>query len=68
MEYRRLGRTGLKISNIALGCMTFGGQVEPEAALSIIDRALEGGVNLYDTADVYTGGRSEEILGRALKG
>ena len=68
MEYRRLGRTGVKVSTIALGCMTFGGQVDPAVSADIISRAIDEGVNLFDTADVYTGGRSEEILGKALKG
>lgn len=68
MEYRRLGRTGVKVSAISLGCMTFGGQVDHETSQDIISRAIDEGINLFDTADVYTGGRSEEILGRTLKG
>lgn len=68
MEYRRLGRTGVKVSTLALGCMTFGSQVDPETSRVIIERALDEGINFFDTADVYTGGRSEEILGKALKG
>jgi aryl-alcohol dehydrogenase-like predicted oxidoreductase len=75
MEYVSLGRTGLKISRICLGCMTYGepgrGNHEwtlPEAeARPFIARALAAGINFFDTANVYSAGSSEEILGRALK-
>jgi aryl-alcohol dehydrogenase-like predicted oxidoreductase len=75
MEYVSLGRTGLKISRICLGCMTYGepgrGTHEwtlPEAeARPFISRALAAGINFFDTANVYSAGSSEEILGRALK-
>ena len=67
MEYRTLGRTGVPVSILCLGCMNFGG-VTPEAdALEIIDHAIENGINFLDTADVYTRGVSEEIVGKALK-
>ncbi len=74
MEYVNLGRTGLKVSRIALGCMTYGepgrGTHEwtlPEAeSRPFIARALERGINFFDTANVYSAGSSEEILGRAL--
>ena len=75
MEYVNLGRTGLKVSRIALGCMTYGepgrGTHEwtlPEAeSRPFIARALEHGINFFDTANVYSAGSSEEILGRALR-
>jgi aryl-alcohol dehydrogenase-like predicted oxidoreductase len=75
MQYVSLGRTGLKISRICLGCMTYGepgrGTHEwtlPEAeARPFITRALAAGINFFDTANVYSAGSSEEILGRALK-
>ncbi len=70
MQYKKLGRTGLQVSEICLGTMTFGEQVEDEKeAINIIEHALDAGVNFIDTADiVYAEGRSEEIVGRALKG
>ena len=70
MEYRRLGRTGLKISEVCLGTMTFGTPewgITEEKAKSIVDLALEAGVNTFDTANSYADGRSEEMLGRLLK-
>lgn len=73
MNYRQLGRTGLKVSELCLGTMTFGsnffniGAVEQPLANQIVARALEAGINFFDTADVYSYGESEEILGRAVK-
>ena len=71
MEYVRLGSSGLKVSRICLGCMTFGGEfdwmIPEEPSHAIIQRALEHGINFFDTADVYSKGESERILGRALK-
>ncbi len=67
MEYRRLGNTGLRVSPLVLGCMTFGREVDEAAARPIIARALDAGINFFDTADVYSRGASEEIVGRALK-
>ncbi len=67
MEYRNLGRTGVKVSPLCLGCMNFGRRTEPQDAYEIIDKALEAGINFLDTANVYTRGRSEEITGQALK-
>lgn len=71
MKYRRLGRTGLKVSEICLGTMTFAGQSDEATALKIIDTAVEKGVTFIDTADVYpippdprTAGRTEEVIGR----
>src|SRR5919112_3279480 len=66
MEYRALGRTGVQVSALCLGCMNFGwGAVEDESR-RIIDAALDAGINFLDTANVYARGTSEEITGRAL--
>ena len=67
MELRSLGRTGIKVSNLCLGCMMFGGKTTPADSARIIDRALDGGINFLDTANVYNAGRSEEATGAALK-
>jgi aryl-alcohol dehydrogenase-like predicted oxidoreductase len=76
MEYRALGRSGLRISVLTMGTMTFGG-TGPFAAVGTtgvdearrhVDRCLDAGINLIDTADVYSGGQSEEILGEVLRG
>jgi len=72
MEYVRLGETGLKVSRICLGCMSFGNSgdwmVEEEDAKRVLRRAWDLGVNFFDTANVYSKGRSEEILGGFLGG
>jgi myo-inositol catabolism protein IolS len=72
MEYRELGRTGLKVSTIGMGCWAIGGDawgpVDDRDSTAAIERALEVGINLFDTADVYGRGRSEELLGQALQG
>jgi len=69
MEYRHLGRSGLKISEIAYGnWITHGSQVEEEAAVACVAAALDEGITTFDTADVYAGTRAEEVLGRALHG
>lgn len=72
MRYSRLGSTGLKVSSICLGTMSFGNEsewmVEIEKAGPIIKRALDLGINFFDTANVYSNGRSEEIVGESLKG
>ena len=69
MEYRHLGRSGFKVSELTYGnWITHGGQVEEDAATACVHAALECGITSFDTADVYTRGRAEEILGRALKG
>ena len=67
MEYRSLGRTGVQVSPLCLGCMMFGGRTSPEDSYAIIDRALEAGINFLDTANVYSRGQSEEVTGEALK-
>jgi len=66
MEYRRLGRSGLKISSLVLGTMNFGNPTSKEESFKIIDRAIEAGINLFDCADVYAEGESERILGEAF--
>jgi aryl-alcohol dehydrogenase-like predicted oxidoreductase len=68
MQYSFLGRTGVKVSRLALGTMTFGGEADDAATAAIVTRARSAGINLIDTADVYQDGRSEEILGRLLRG
>ncbi len=67
MEYRRLGETGLMVSELCLGCMTFGREADEEDSKKLVARFLEAGGNFIDTADVYTRGVSEEITGRAIK-
>src|ERR671931_2201660 len=70
MEYRILGRTGVKVSTHCLGTMMFGpwGNTNEDESIGMIHRALDAGINFVDTADVYGEGRSEEIVGRALRG
>ncbi len=68
MEYRKLGASGLKVSEIGLGTNTFSWVIDEAAASAIINRALEMGINYIDTADVYGRGGSEEFIGRILKG
>jgi aryl-alcohol dehydrogenase (NADP+) len=74
MNHRQLGRTGLHVSEICLGTMTFGLQCDEQTSFAILDRAIEGGVDFIDTADVYplggtleTGGRTEDIIGRWMR-
>ena len=68
MEYRHLGRTGLRVSELSLGSwVTFGTQIDVEAGVDCMSAAYEAGVNFFDNAEVYAGGRSEEIMGAALK-
>jgi aryl-alcohol dehydrogenase-like predicted oxidoreductase len=70
MHYRTLGRTGIKVSPYCLGTMMFGawGNADHDDSIRIIHRALDAGINFIDTADMYSGGESEEIVGKALKG
>ena len=70
MDYRSLGRTGMKVSPLCLGAMMFGAWGEPDhdVSIRIIHRALDAGINFIDTADVYSQGESEEIVGKALAG
>src|ERR1700735_2457010 len=73
MQYTRLGSTGLKVSRICLGTMTYGSKkwrewvLEETESRPLLQRALEEGIKFFDTADVYSVGVSEEIVGRALK-
>ncbi len=66
MEYRNLGRTGAKVSMLCLGTMMFVGKTDENTSMDIIDRALDGGINFLDTANVYNHGLSEEAVGKAL--
>ncbi len=67
MEYRTLGDSDLRVSEICLGTWTtFGGSLDEDAAIAVVDAAFEQGVNFFDTANIYSEGRSEEVLGRAL--
>lgn len=72
MEYMNLGRAGVKVSRICLGCMSFGNdaswKLETNEARKIIKKAIDLGINFFDTANVYSTGRSEEITGECLKG
>jgi aryl-alcohol dehydrogenase-like predicted oxidoreductase len=70
MQYRILGRTGVRVSTLALGAMNFGtmGRVDQAAATALVDTALEAGVNVIDTADWYGRGESEELVGKAIAG
>src|SRR5579872_5566201 len=75
LEYVPLGKTGLKVSRICLGCMSYGvpdrgahpWTLDEERSRPFISRALELGINFFDTANVYSDGTSEEILGRAIR-
>jgi aryl-alcohol dehydrogenase-like predicted oxidoreductase len=70
MDYRNLGRTGVRVTPLCLGAMMFGGWGNPDHddSIRIIDRALDAGINFIDTADVYSAGESEKIVGKALAG
>ncbi|MFB6125018.1 MAG: aldo/keto reductase [Halanaeroarchaeum sp.] len=74
MEYTTLGSTGMEVSRIALGCMSFGSSdwrpwvLDEEEAMPIIERAIDLGINFFDTANMYSRGESERILGKALEG
>lgn len=75
MDYIRLGKTGLKVSRLCLGCMSFGDAskgwhkwiMDEETGRPILRRAIEAGINFFDTANIYAGGTSEEVIGRAFK-
>lgn len=68
MEYRFLGRTGVRVSQLAFGTMSFGGDADEATSAALFARARDAGINLMDCADVYNGGRSEEILGKLIAG
>ena len=67
MEYRYLGKSGLKVSEVGLGGNTFGRWADEQTSIAVINHALDLGVNFIDTADMYSRGRSEEIVGKAVK-
>jgi aryl-alcohol dehydrogenase-like predicted oxidoreductase len=67
MDYRRLGRSGLKVSTLCLGAMMFGNQTDEQTSRRIVDKARDADVNFIDTADAYSRGKSEEIIGRAVQ-
>src|SRR5437660_3873528 len=66
MEYRSLGRTGVQVSALCLGCMNFGWGTEEDESTRIMHAAIDSGVNFFDTANVYGRGSSEEVVGRAV--
>ena len=69
MEYRNLGSTGTKVSVVGIGCNNFGSKNNASQTQLIVDTAIDAGINLFDTADVYgSAGKSEEFLGKALRG
>ncbi|HKT40468.1 MAG TPA: aldo/keto reductase [Ktedonobacterales bacterium] len=68
MEYRRLGKSGLRVSVIGLGGNTFGRYADERQTAAIVQQAIESGINMIDTADVYGHGASEELLGKAIRG
>ena len=68
MELRRLGTSGLKVSAVGLGCNNFGMRIDQAQTQAVVDAALEAGITLFDTADIYGGSKSEVFLGEALKG
>ena len=66
MDYRTLGKSGLKVSAVGLGCNNFGGKCDQAATDAVVNAAVEKGITLFDTADIYSAGKSEEMLGKAL--
>jgi aryl-alcohol dehydrogenase-like predicted oxidoreductase len=68
MDYRNLGRTGVRVSPLCLGTMNFGGPTPEDTAIEMIHHALDTGINFVDTANVYAGGESERVVGKALSG
>ena len=67
MKYKKMGRTGLMVSEIGLGTMTFGNQIDEAESVKLIKWAVDAGINFVDTADQYVDGKTEEIVGKALK-
>ena len=68
MRYAQFGRTGVQVSELCLGTMTFGNEADEAESIKIMDRSYDAGINFFDTADVYNGGVTEEITGRWLQG
>lgn len=67
MEYRLVGRTGIRVSNVCFGTMSFGGIADEETSIAMFNRCREYGINFFDTANSYNNGRSEEILGKCIR-
>ena len=68
MNYRKLGNSGMKVSEICLGAwINFGGRIGDEQTFDVLDAAVEEGINFFDTADIYTGGKAEEVMGRWMQ-
>ncbi len=67
MQYRQLGNSGLRVSVVGLGCNNFGRRIDRSGTARVVDAAIDEGINLFDTADVYSEGESEEFLGAAIK-
>jgi aryl-alcohol dehydrogenase-like predicted oxidoreductase len=68
MNYRRLGRSGLKVSELCLGTwINFGDRLDDTQSFAVLDAAVEEGIDFFDTADVYAGGKAEEVIGRWMK-
>ncbi len=67
MEYRKLGNSGLKVSEIGLGGNTFGLMADEPTSIAVINHAVDMGINYIDTADMYARGHSEELVGKAIK-
>ncbi len=68
MEYRRLGSSGVKVSEVGLGSNNFGWRLDEQSSVAVIEHAIDVGINFVDTADIYGRGQSEEFIGKALKG
>ena len=68
MEYRQLGKTGVKVSELCFGTMSFGGDADEATSKEMFHACLDAGINFFDCANVYAGGRSEEILGKLMAG
>ena len=68
MQYTQLGRTGVRVSTLCFGTMSFGGEADEQTSAAMYRRCREIGINFFDTANVYTNGRSEEILGKLIQG
>jgi aryl-alcohol dehydrogenase-like predicted oxidoreductase len=68
MEFRRIGNSGLRVSQVGLGGNNFGGRADAAASVKIINQALDMGINFIDTAESYNDGHSEELVGKAVKG
>ena len=68
MQYRILGRTGVKVSQLCFGTMSFGGDADEETSKTMFTRCLDAGINFFDCANTYAGGRSEQILGKLMAG